>query len=637
MPALRTSLGASLATATGMAEHDVRDVLDESLRRRATLALLDDLRALEQLLRDGAIERGARRMGAEQELFLVDRAMRPAPVAIETLERLASLPFTTELARFNLEANLPPTSLGAGALAGLERTLHALIAAAERAAAASDARIVLTGILPTLAVSDLTLANLSPNPRYRALNDTLAASRDDAFHLRIDGLDRFEHRHHNVLFEACTTSFQLHLQVEAEQFAELYNLAQAISGPLLAAATNSPLLLGRRLWRETRIALFEHATDARSEGQRARRQPPRVRFGSGWVKESILELLREDAARFPIVVASPEEEAPLEAIAEGRAPRLHALCAHNGTVWRWNRGCYGVIDGVPHLRIENRVLPSGPTVLDEVANAALFYGLMLALPDAYGRIDRRLSFDDAKRNFFAAAREGLLAQMQWIDGRALPARTLLLDELLPLARRGLAAAGVSPAEITRYLDVLEGRVDAQQTGADWTLAAFAEASGTTDRRGRVLVAAMLEHQGSGEPVHRWPAVADDGRRVATMTPTLERIMASSVLTVRADDPVELARTLMAWNHLGHVAVEDGEGRAVGLVALHCLSGFAADAPVRDAMDGDPVHAPPELPIDEAYALLRERGAVALLVVRDGQLLGTVTARELHARSSSPAP
>lgn len=625
-----------------MAEHDVRDVRDESLRRKATIALLDDLRALERLLAEGRIERGAKRIGAEQEMFLVDRALRPAPVAAAVLERLGSLPFTTEIAQFNLEANLPPAFLGAGALSNLERALNDLVAAANREAAKSDARVVLTGILPTLAVSDLTLDNLSPNPRYRALNDTLASWRDDAFHVRIDGLDRFEVRHDNVMFEACNTSFQLHLQVEAQEFAELYNLAQAISAPLLAAATNSPLLLGHRLWRETRIALFEAATDARSDGQRARRSPPRVRFGDGWVSESILELLREDAARFPIVVAAPEYESPFEALDAGRAPSLRALCAHNGTIWRWNRGCYGVTNGVPHLRIENRVLPSGPTVLDEVANAALFYGLMTELPRAYGRIDLRMSFDDAKRNFFAAAREGLLAQLSWLDGRTCPAHKLVLDELLPLAERGLSHAGLPREEIARYLGVIEERVRLRKTGADWSLAGFAEMGGTTDRRGRALVAAMLDHQQSGEPVHRWEPLVDDDRYLPAMDPTLERIMTTNALTVRAEDPVELARTLMAWNHCSHVAVEDETGRALGMVSLHCIEGLDPRGAVRDVMDRDAVHASPDLSIREAYALLRERGAVALVIVRDGQLLGTVTAREIldamerHSRSSFAA-
>lgn len=611
-----------------MAEHDVRDVADESLRRAATIALLEDLRALEVILAEDRIERGARRIGAEQELFLVDRALRPSSTATEVLGRLSGLPFTTEIARFNLEANLPPTFLGAGALAGLERSLDQLIAAADRAAAMSDARVVLTGILPTLAVSDLTLDNISPNPRYRALNDTLKSFRDDAFHVRIDGLDRFEAKHDNVMFESCNTSFQLHLQVEAHEFAELYNLAQAISGPLLAAATNSPLLVGHRLWRETRIALFEHATDARSAAQRARRQPPRVRFGEGWVKSSILELLREDAARFPIVVAAPEEEEPFEAMREGRAPKLRALSAHNGTIWRWNRGCYGVTNGVPHLRIENRALPSGPTVLDEVANAALFYGLMTALPRAYGRIDARMSFDAAKRNFFAAAREGLLAQMTWIDGRTLPAHELLLVELLPRARDGLAMAGLPRDEIDRYLSVMEERVQLRRTGADWTLEGYAAIDGTSDRRDRALVAAMIERQRSGKPVHRWAPLSDDERRLPPMDPTLDRVMQSRLFTVRAEDPVDLARTLMAWNDLGHIAVENSTGRAVGLVLRHRLDGVDGSRAVRDAMEQDPVCAAPEVSIREAYHLLRERRAVALLVVRDGQLLGSVSAHEI---------
>lgn len=606
-----------------MAEHDVRDCRDEATRRRATVALLDDIRALEEILQRGLVEKGARRIGAEQELFLVDRAMRPAPVATSVLPKLSALPFTTELARFNLEANLPPVFLGKGALFGLEESLRFLIAAADRAAGEVNCRTVLTGILPTLAISDLRVENLSPNPRYRALNDTLASFRGEPFHVRIDGLDRFEHSHDNVLFEACNTSFQLHLQVEADRFAELYNLAQAISAPLLAAATNSPVLLGHRLWRETRIALFEHATDARTDAERARRQPPRVRFGDRWVESSIVEIFREDATRFPVVVAAPESEDPFGALKAGQAPKLRALTAHNGTIWRWNRGCYGVTEGVPHLRIENRVLPSGPTVVDEVANAALFYGLMVALPAAYGRIDGRMSFDDAKRNFFTAARDGLLAQLSWVDGKTMPAHALLLEELIPHARRGLASAGLEPDEIARYLDILEARVRTKSTGADWILDGFNAIDGTNDERDRLLVSAMIERQETGAPVHLWAPLAR--HTLPAMDPTLERIMAPRMLTVRDSDPVELARTLMAWNKVSFIAVEDADGGAVGLVDDDALRGASGMTPVREVMR-KAVQAGPELSVRAASALLGGKGV--LLVVRDGRLLGSVTAAEM---------
>lgn len=623
-----------------MAEHDVLDTTDEQRRRDATTAVLTDIDALEQVLARDMIERGVRRIGAEQEMFLIDAAMRPLPIAVPLLEKLADPRFTTEIATFNLEANLPPVLFHPGALRAVEQTLRALVRKADCTARSLGGRVVLTGILPTLAVSDLTLENMSPNPRYRALNDTLLALRGDAFHVRIDGLDRFELRHDNVLFEACNTSFQLHLQVEAEQFVPLYNLAQAISAPLLAAATNSPVLMGHRLWRETRIALFEHATDARADAHRARKNPPRVRFGDAWVERSIVEMFREDAARFPVLVSSPEPEDPYAMLARGEVPRLRALCAHNGTIWRWNRGCYGITDGVPHLRIENRILPAGPTVLDEIANAALFYGLMFALPSAYGRIEERLSFDDAKRNFFSCARDGLLAQLTWIDGTLVPARELLLDELIPLARRGLLENGVDDCDVDRYLGVVDSRVRTAQTGADWMSAAFTTLGeeGTRDTRERAIVGGMLERQQSNVPVHRWsPLSIDDLSRDTSPDPTLERVMTSDVVTVRPEDPIALARSVMDWEHVPHVAVEDARGTAIGVVSIgHLHEALPPTIAVRDVMDRNAPTVEPDDLLSVALERLTAANAEAVLVVRNGTLVGLATRRDLELATGRPS-
>jgi len=627
-----------------MAEHDVLDCSDEARRRQATTELLADIDTLELILARGLIERGVRRIGAEQEMFFVDEVMRPAPVAMPVLGSLNDARFTTEIAKFNLEANLPPVRFGGSALRSVEHTLRALVRQADAAARRHGARVVLTGILPTLAVSDLSLENMTPVPRYRALNETLLALRGgEPFHLRIDGLDRFELRHDNVLFEACNTSFQLHLQVEQDEFVPLYNLAQAISAPLLAAAANSPLLMGHRLWAETRIALFEHATDARSDAHRARQTPPRVRFGDAWIERSIVDMFREDAARFPVVLSPPRAEDAHAILARGEIPRLRALVAHNGTIWRWNRGCYGITDGVPHLRIENRILPSGPTVLDEVANAALFYGLMFELPRAYGRIEERLSFADAKRNFFSSARDGLLAQLTWIDGALVPSSTLLLEELIPLARRGLIANGLDPVDAERYLGIIEARVQTGRTGADWTSSAFATLAGdgTREARERAIVAGMLERQHGNTPVHRWSPLASDELTIgAEHDPPLERVMTTDVMTVRPEDPIALARSVMDWEHIRHLAVEDSVGTPVGLVSAEQLQdALPPTIAVRDVMNAEPLMVEPEVLLSEAVERLRDGGTDALLVVRNGALAGIATRADLAravARASRAA-
>src|SRR5262249_12305015 len=246
-------------------------------------------------------------------------------------------------------------------------------------------------------------------PRYHELNRWVTKLRGGPFSIHIKGLDEIQLQHDNIMMESCNTSFQVHLQVNPNEFAELYNMAQAVTAPVVAAAVNSPLLFGNRLWQETRLALFQHSTDARSVTQQARSHPTRVGFGERWLQRSVLELFHDQVARFRVIMTRNPDEHPMAVLARGEVPLLNALRLHNGTIWPWNRACYGVSNGRAHLRIENRALPSGPTTLDEVANAAFFIGLMMALPDEYGDITRLMTFDQAKDNFFMAARHGLNA------------------------------------------------------------------------------------------------------------------------------------------------------------------------------------------------------------------------------------
>ncbi|HEU0253477.1 MAG TPA: glutamate-cysteine ligase family protein, partial [Pyrinomonadaceae bacterium] len=396
-----------------MGEHTVSEFLDQQKLHAFMKALLEDLRALEYLLDNDLIESGVRRIGAEQEMFLVDQNLRPAPLAVEVLQQANDPRLTTEIARFNLEANLTPLELKGSCFSQLEAEIDDVLRHARESAHHFGADVLLAGILPTLRKSDLTLDNLTPCQRYQQLNDSVTKLRGGPFSIHIKGLDELNLTHDNIMMESCNTSFQIHFQVSAKEFAPLYNVAQAITAPVLAAAVNSPLLFGHRLWQETRLALFQHSTDARSFTQQVRSHPTRVSFGDRWIQNSVLELFQEQIARYRAIMINEAGENPILLLARGEIPALSALRMHNGTIWPWNRACYGVSHGVAHLRIENRVLPSGPTVRDEVANAAFFCGLMLSLPAEYGEIARLMSFDDAKTNFFAAARHGLDAQFKW--------------------------------------------------------------------------------------------------------------------------------------------------------------------------------------------------------------------------------
>ncbi|MBL8863822.1 MAG: CBS domain-containing protein [Planctomycetes bacterium] len=617
-----------------MAKEEISTLPDDAQRRNFVRSMLDDVRALERMIDEGWIEKGVRRIGAEQEMFLVDRAYQPANKALDLLQDLPASHFVTELAQFNLEANLTPLPLSGRSFSMMEAELVRLLAQAREVAAQKGTQIVLCGILPTLDKSHLGLDSMTPIPRYLQMNRIMTEQRGGKFTAVIKGLDELQTVHDNVMLEACNTSFQLHFQAGADEFARLYNLAQVIVAPLLAVGVNSPVLLKHRLWHETRVALFQQSLDTRAAHKVERGVRQRVSFGDGWVKSSVLEIFREDIARFRSLITAASDESPLELLDRGQIPPLKSLRLHNGTVYRWNRPCYGITEGKPHLRIECRVLPAGPTVRDEVANAAFFYGLMTALDAQYGDVSKRLLFDDAKANFVAAARYGLHARIRWLDGRSWGADELIRTVLLDAARQGLVSNGVDAADIDTYLGTLEARVTTGRTGAQWafdSLAEMGEAARGTGRF-RALTAAMARYQESNTPVHEWElakvqtASGDrDSYRVVA------QLMTTDLFTVHVDDIVDLAASLMEWEHLRHVPVEDNEGRLLGLVTHRALmrvltSGRKASGSVTvgEIMERDPITVTPETSTLEAIELMRAHKIGSLPVVRDGRLVGIIT-------------
>jgi CBS domain-containing protein/gamma-glutamyl:cysteine ligase YbdK (ATP-grasp superfamily) len=626
-----------------MGEHNVEQNVDEKKSQAFMRALLEDLRALAFMLQDGRIESGITRVGAEQEMFLIDRYLRPAPVALEVLEHANDSRLTTEIARFNLEANLTPLDLTNNCFRQMESELQELIDLARNSAATQNADVLLAGILPTLEKSDLTLDNLTPIPRYHELNRGVIGMRGGPLSIHIKGLDELYLAHDNIMMEACNTSFQVHFQSNAGEFANHYNIAQAITAPVLAVAVNSPLLFGERLWQETRVALFQHSTDERSHQKLARNQPTRVSFGDRWLENSIVELFHEQITRFrPIMITEPDEN-PFQVLARGETPLLSALRLHNGTVWRWNRACYGITNGVPHLRIENRALPSGPTVGDEIANAAFFIGLMAALPQAYGEISRRMAFDDAKLNFFRAARHGLDAQFNWLDGHSHSAASLILDHLLPLARQGLRMANVAGEDIDHYLGTIEERARTRQTGAGWIMKSLAALDGSVskDARQRKLASAILANQKQNEPIHSWPIMEttesdewEQGYR------TVGQFMSRDLFTVSPDDLIDLAASVMDWRHIRHVPVEDRDGRLVGLVShrglLRNLSRGNREGgliTVREVMIANPLTVTPATSSLEAIEVMRRNRIGCLPVVEGDQLVGILTSYDFLEASA----
>lgn len=621
-----------------MGEQTVEAGTDPEKRRRFMQQLLDEVQALELMMNKGMFDTSMGRIGAEQEVFFIDAACRPAPVVLDVLKILADDPhFTTELGRFNLEFNLDPIEIGPQALENLHQNLESLYQKAWQAAESVGARLILIGILPTLEGSDLSLDNMTPVPRYFALNDAVRQMRGSEFRLHFKGRDEMFVTHDNVMLEACTTSFQIHLQVSPDAFARLYNIAQAVAAPVLAAGTNSPLLFGKRLWNETRIALFSQAVDTRTGGHR-REEPPRVTFGEHWLDDSVLEIFREDIARFRLLISGDVSEDTFAILKGGGIPSLKALRLHNGTVYRWNRPCYGILDGKPHLRIENRVFPAGPSLRDEVANCAFWLGMMRAISDEIPDITTRMSFDAAKENFLSAARLGLQAQLEWLDGESRPARELILEELLPRARQGLTALGIDEASGQRHLDVLEERVRSRRTGARWLLDSFnamANKGRTAAERLVHLTAAAVDNQRTGLPVHSWPLAEpheSDGQPYAHVA----NLMTTDLFTVNEDEVVDLAAYIMDWKHVRHVPVENNEHRLVGIlthrVMLRVLARYHGQTcppiPVREVMKRDVFTVRPDTPTVEAIALMRQNKVGCLPVVEDGRLVGILTERDL---------
>ena len=621
-----------------MGDQEVSTQADESKLREFTKAVIKDLQAIEKMFEQNMFEDGPLRIGAEQEMFLVDSAMLPAPIAMEVLEDANDERLTTEIGLFDLEANLTPHDFTGNCLRLLEDELYELVGKVKESTNKIDSDVALVGILPTIEQSDLVVENLTPLARYKELNRILTELQGEDRVIHIKGLDELTLHLQDIFTEFCNTSFQVHLQVPISEFVKYYNWSQAITAPVLASAVNSPLFLGHRLWSETRLALFQHATDTRSPVHQARSMPTRVNFGDKWVDKSMMEMFHEDLARFRIILTREVEENPLETLENGGIPKLKAWGMHNGTVWRWNRACYGVMNGQPSLRVEARYLPSGPTILDEMANSAFFLGLMIGLPKEYGEVNDKMSFDDAKDNFYSVARYGFKSQIAWLNGETHSAKKLILDELLPIARKGLESVNVDDADVERYLGTIEERVSAEKTGSRWIMNSLAEMDENvkSNVRMRAITSALIKNQETKEPVHKW--------ELATITEksdwidnyrTVERFMAKDLFTVRPEDIIDFAASMMNWKHIRHVPVEDDEGNLVGLIStVELLEILATDKlsgkdeiTVRDVMKTDVETISPETDSLEALEIMRENEIGCLPVVRGNKLIGIITAHD----------
>jgi gamma-glutamyl:cysteine ligase YbdK (ATP-grasp superfamily) len=463
------------------------------------------LDVLARMLRESRFDFESPMTGLEIELNLVDELGDPVLKNTEALEAIADPDFQTELGQFNLEINVAPKQLRDRGFTAYEDGVRASLNDAETKASKVGAHMVMIGILPTLSADHMTPASLTPNPRYQLLSDQILAARGEDIVIDIDGPDRLSTTTDSIVPEAACTSTQLHTQVSPEEFPAYWNASQAVAGVQLALGANSPFLLGHELWRETRVPLFEQATDTRGEELKAQGVRPRVWFGERWIT-SIFDLFEENVRYFPALLPVLDDEDPLEVLEGGGTPSLAELRLHNGTIYRWNRPVYDVVAGVPHLRVENRVLPAGPTVADTMANAAFYFGLVRTLAEHERPLWSQMSFSAAEENFHVAARLGIEAGVYWPGLGQVPATELVLRRLLPMARAGLESWGVLPEERDRLLGIIEQRCVVGRNGASWFADRFhARLDGGADRTGalRSTLIEYREHMHTNEPVHTW--------------------------------------------------------------------------------------------------------------------------------------
>jgi gamma-glutamyl:cysteine ligase YbdK (ATP-grasp superfamily) len=465
------------------------------------------LEVLAKMLQEHMFEANPAQVGLEIELNLVDDRGMPSMRNTDVLDAIADPAWATELGQFNLEINVPPRQLAGDDMADLEREVRASLNAADGNARGIGSRLVMIGILPTLQKQDLNEETLSANARYKVLNEQIFAARGEDMRIAIDGTEHLLTYADSITPEAACTSTQLHVQVSPDAFASYWNAAQAIAGVQVALAANSPFLFGKQLWHETRITLFEQATDTRPAELKEQGVRPRVWFGERWIT-SVFDLFEENIRYFPALLPICEEEDPLEVLESGGSPQLAEMSLHNGTVYRWNRPVYAVAGGQPHLRVENRVLPAGPSVADVIANAAFYYGLVRALAEAERPIWTQMSFATATDNLYEAARHGLGAHLYWPGFGEAPVAELVLRRLLPLAHEGLSRWGVDPAQAGRLLGIIEQRCLTGRTGAAWqisTVAALTEHNGADRPEAlRLMTERYIEHMHTNEPVHAWP-------------------------------------------------------------------------------------------------------------------------------------
>ena len=595
--------------------------------------LLKDIKALELMIEKGLFEKSPIRIGAEQEFCLVDDQFMPNGIALDVLKDLKDNHFTTEIGNYNLEVNLDPLELKGDCFSSLHNNLNTLLNKARKVTKTKNSHILLTGILPTLTLGHMSIKNMTPIPRYYVLNEAMVESRKQEFAIKIKGVDELNFLHDSVMLEGCNTSFQMHLQIDPDEFLEKYNWAQAISGPILAACTNSPLLFGKELWSETRISLFTQSVDTRANSFLLNEKQSRVSFGSKWEEGSIANIFKENVSRFRGLVTSEYIKDSVEMLKKGEIPKLMALSLHNGTVYKWNRVCYGVGGGKPHLRIENRYIPSGPSVIDEIANMVFWVGVMVGRTEKYKKIHEMMDFKEVKLNFFKAARYGMNTQFFW-DGELISSHNLILNELLPMAFSGLLNSGVSEKDAQYYLGIIENRVKSNN-GSQWMIKSYRNLlkNNKPFEAAQILTSNIYKKQVKDEPVSNWSTTNQNTQVLTDDEKIVRHKMSKDTFTVDINDSLELVLNIMQWRNIHHVPVINKNKNLIGLLTWRDIKDFLNDkemiiTSVKSIMIKDVITISQDKSLSEAKEVMKRNNIHGIPVVKKGKLIGIITSNDI---------
>lgn len=430
--------------------------------------------------------------GYEMEAWLIDKLARPAPCNSEFLKTANNPLYTAELAQFNIELNADPAEIRGKFLSEFEKDFQQHWLYCKTIAESIGCRVLGTGILQTLHNDDLSLQNISPQIRYEALNEQVLAQRKGkALQLNINGHQSLKSSHHNVMLEAAATSLQIHLQAPQKLAHHYYNASLLISAPMVAISANSPYMFGKDLWSESRIPVFEQSVDVGGYNGASQGPVHRVSFGTGYARESLMECFNENLQHFPVLLPMVFSE---------QVNKMRHLSLHNGTIWRWNRPLIGYDnDGTPHLRIEHRVIPGGPGVVDNIANMAFYFGLVHYYATYETPVTELLDFSQVRDNFYTSAQHGLENKLAWPGCDRCEMRHLILNQLLDNAESGLKSLSLDAADIDYYLGIIQSRAEHRQTGSHWQRKFVARHGDDMQR----LVETYYQNQQSGEPVHCW--------------------------------------------------------------------------------------------------------------------------------------